>query len=128
MSRECVLPSWAKLLGPGKVEVLTEQCISEILAELWADETWDSNDDSLNKGEITQYWLKIANGIMKKEIKACISGTDAMPEGYAALSILGRSEPDKKYAMAKYPSGEEVKKATKKEIDRHYNRVRRILE
>ncbi len=111
--RECVLPSWAKLLGPGKVEILADEFYPSFLKEFGVDE-WTDED------------LELAFQCAKLDIQHAISGTDQMPENGGALVILVRDESKQETGVSKWKQKSSVKlKAT--QVQEFYNKIRRGL-
>ena len=81
--REASLPSWATVLGKGKIEVDAEKFYPEILGELGVAEK-----------DYDQYWMELSKTFMKFEVRLAIAGTALMPEsgGASTIYIVDRSK------------------------------------
>ncbi len=116
MAKELVLPSWATLISPGKVEVDAGQFYPAILSELGVEDS-----------AINQFWLEVAKSIMKMDIRVAVAGTEQAPEGQGALTILVRDDTKEggvsKYAQKAYPEGDGAVAGANAARD-HYRRLR----
>lgn len=139
MSRNINLPSWAKVIAPGKIEVDASVFYPEILEELWADKTWPTEVENtlyegLQRTEVDQYWLEVAFQVAKMDIQMAISGTELMPEKGGALVIIIKDSTKKSnngvsiYAQKNAPKGRDVKVASNgREAREHFKRIRTVL-
>lgn len=152
MSREAILPGYAKALENGRITVDAEKFYPELLAELWADENWPEpvvNEEAegvpavpelpkmyqgLQRGEIDQYWLEVAFACMKLDIQRAVAGTVLMPKRGAAVILVqdatkkvddeGNVAPSK-WALKIHPKGRGANAAVQgREAREHYKRIR----
>jgi len=117
MARELVLPKWAKVIAPGKIEIDADGFYPELLEELDAPE------------ELDQYWLETAFQCAKMDIQLAVAGTEAKPKPGGALVIIVKdnSKESGKWALKNHPKGKGVEAATKgREAREHFKRIRGI--
>lgn len=115
--RELVLPSWAKALGKGKVEIDVSEMYPEMLLELDFD-------------DVDQYTLNVALQCAKLDVQRAVAGTAISPITGGALTIL-IIDPEKDpesgsaWAFKNHPEGKGADAASKgHEARSHYRRIR----
>jgi hypothetical protein len=116
--RELALPSWAKMIGKGKVEIEATEFYPTLLAEL-----------GVADADIDQYWLEVAYQCAKLDIQQAVFGTTDGPEkGGALVTIVtdaSKGEDGSKWAQRKWPEGAGASAATKgRAALEHYKELR----
>lgn len=123
MSRKLILPEWATVIAPGRIEVHPDQYMNEYFDEL-AGQTFPSellNDLRTPFFKKDQCWATIATIFMRIDIERAIAGTKAAPINNGALIILIQNEEAGR--MDNYPkgSGEEAGRVIASKL---YNAIR----
>ena len=111
--RECVLPSWAKLISKGKVEIFADEFYPSFLKELGVDLFTDKD-------------LELAFQCAKLDIQHAISGTNQMPPEGGALVIIVTDRSKRENGISKWKQKSQVK-LTAQEVKEAYSSIRKGL-